>query len=102
MAGAASWFPPLGLHPPECFLLSDLITVIHSFTYLFSLCLLSTLGPPGTMSDQGHAVPGLSRQHRLRGTTVPWSSFSGSCPSVSPQLEFLGALSWVTSRPEVK
>ena len=36
MAGAASWFPPLGLHPPECFLLSDLITVIHSLIY--SVC----------------------------------------------------------------
>ena len=94
MAGAASWFPPLGLHPPDCFLLSDLITVIHSFTYLFSLCLLSTLGPPGTVSDQGHAVPGLSRQHGLQGTTVSLSSLSGSCPSVSSELEFLGALSW--------
>lgn len=33
VAGAASSFPPLGLHPPKCFLSSDLITVVHSFIY---------------------------------------------------------------------
>lgn len=70
MAGAASSFPPLGLHPSKCFLSSDLITVVHSFIYS---CIQS-------MCTEHPWVP-----RPLQFSSPTWSSLLGSTNPPSPR-----------------